>query len=120
MEIEPKTFRMISLGCPKNLVDSEVMAGSLLAEGWRLAPDGPAQLCVVNTCAFVADAAQESVDILLEQVELKKEGLYQLLVATGCLPEKYRKEVAEAVAGVDAEIGTEDFPRIARIVDDLL
>ena len=120
MQFEPKTFRLISLGCPKNLIDSEVMAGSLLAAGWRIVPEGPAQVCIVNTCSFVEDAAQESVGALLEAAETRENGEYELLIAAGCLPEKYRAEVRRAIPGVDAEIGTEDFPRIVRIVEDLL
>lgn len=120
MEIEPKTFQLVSLGCPKNLVDSEVMAGKLLQAGWSIAPEGPAQVCIINTCAFVTDAAQESVDILVEHTEKKADGFYQLLIATGCLPEKYRTEVAQAIGDIDAEIGAEDFPQIVGIIDGLL
>lgn len=120
MEIEPGTFKIISLGCPKNLVDSEVMAGKLLAAGWTMVPDGPCRVCIVNTCSFVEDAAQESTDILLEHAEQKAQGQYEFLIATGCLPEKYSKEIRDAVAGVDAEIGTEDFHQIVSIVDRLI
>jgi ribosomal protein S12 methylthiotransferase len=96
------------------------MAGKLLEAGWSVVPDGQAQVCIVNTCAFVEDAAQESVDILKEQVEQKQNGEYELLIATGCLPEKYQAEITGAIAGVDAEIGTEDFVNILPIVNDLL
>ena len=120
MDIEPRTFRIVSLGCPKNLIDSEVMAGKLAAAGWRLVADGPAQVALVNTCAFVTDAAQESVDVLAEMAECKQEGEIEFLVATGCLPEKYRNEVAEAIQAVDLEIGTEDFFRIDEILEAAL
>ena len=119
MECEPKTFKIVSLGCPKNLVDSEVMAGSLMAGGWIMVPDGPSQVCIVNTCAFVTDAAEESVQILLEQAEAKANGLHQFLIVTGCLPEKYARQVHKAVEEVDVEIGTEDFVRIGQILEDL-
>lgn len=120
MNIEPKTFRLVSLGCPKNLVDSEVMAGSLMAAGWKMTPDGPAQVCIVNTCAFVTDAAQESVNTLQDQAQAKAEGEFEFLVAVGCLPEKYQREVCGAVPGVDLEIGTEDFHRIVQLLDSAL
>lgn len=120
MEIEPGTFKLISLGCPKNLVDSEVMAGKLLEAGWKMVPDGPCQICIVNTCSFVEDAAQESTDILVEHAEEKKDGNYEILIAAGCLPEKYQKEIRDAIAGVDAEIGTEEFYNIVSIVQGLL
>ena len=120
MEIQPKTFQLISLGCPKNLVDSEVMAGHLLTSQWSMIPEGPAQVCIVNTCSFVTDAAQESVDIIKDQAELKNNGTYQLLVVTGCLPEKYKEEIKDAIAEVDIVIGAEDFTDIVNIIEDFL
>jgi ribosomal protein S12 methylthiotransferase len=117
VEVEPKTFRLISLGCPKNLVDSEVIAGALMGAGWKLVAEGPAQVALVNTCAFVTDSAQESVDILVEQAEAKQAGEIELLVATGCLPEKYRAEVGDSISEVDLELGTEDFFNIVSILE---
>jgi len=120
VKIEPKTFQLISLGCPKNLVDSEVMAGQLLLSKWTMIPKGAAQVCVINTCSFITDAAQESVDIIKERADLKREGQYELLVVTGCLPEKYKDEIMEAIEDVDVVIGVEDFPDIGSIIENKL
>ena len=120
MNAEPKTFRMVSLGCPKNLVDSEVMAGALLQAGWALVDDGPAQIAVVNTCAFLTDAAEESVAVILEQIESKNEGEIEKLIVTGCLPERYRQDLADELTELDAVIGAEDFYRIAEIAEEVM
>ncbi len=110
-------LHFISLGCPKNLVDSEVMLGQLLQEGYRLTDDPrAAEVIVVNTCAFIDDARREAVDTILTMAEQKKEGACRLLVVAGCLPQRYEEELAELLPEVDAFIGAGEFHRIAEIV----
>jgi len=104
---------MISLGCPKNLVDSEVMLG--LAKQWghqltREAAD--ADVLIVNTCAFIDKAKQESIDTILEMAELKKTGKCQRLVVTGCMAERYRDELKQQIPEIDAVLGTGEVPEI--------
>jgi len=118
--VKPKTFRLISLGCAKNLVDSEGIAGSLVAAGWQSVAAGPADLVLVSTCAFIEDAAQESVDTLLEEIEHKKKGQTRWVGAIGCLPEKYREELAEAMPELDLVAGVGDLPRLAALVEEAL
>src|SRR5262245_36755402 len=94
---------LISLGCPKNLVDSEVMLGLAREAGHELTTDpAAADVLVVNTCAFIDKAKQESVDAILEMAEHKKRGVCQRLVVTGCLAERYRGELQEEIPEIDA------------------
>jgi len=104
---------MISLGCPKNLVDSEVMLGLTEQAGHTITPDASeADVLVVNTCAFIDRAKQESVDAILEMAALKKTGACQRLVVTGCLAERYRDELREQIPEIDAVLGTGEVPEI--------
>src|SRR4051812_19427167 len=97
----------ISLGCPKNLVDSEVMMGKLRAEGYELTADASeADTVVVNTCGFIESAKKESIEAILEAARLKTEGKAQRLVVAGCLVERYRDQLREEMPEVDAFIGT--------------
>ena len=103
----------ISLGCPKNLVDSEVMMGILARSGYDLtARADEADVLVVNTCSFIEAAQQESVDTILEMAEHKKFGRAQKLVVAGCLVERYREEIREQIPEVDAVIGTGEVEQI--------
>ncbi len=103
----------VSLGCPKNLVDSEVMMGLLEARGHRLTNDpADAEALVVNTCSFIDPAKQESVDTILEMAEYKKTGRAQRLVVAGCLVERYRRELQEQIPEVDAVLGTNELESI--------
>ena len=98
---------MISLGCPKNLVDSEVMLGLAQRHGHQLTPHASeADVLVVNTCAFIDSAKQESVDAILEMAELKKSGRCTRLIVTGCLAERYRDELRQEIPEIDALLGT--------------
>jgi len=117
--LSARTFRVTSLGCAKNLVDSEGLAGQLTRAGWRLVADGPADLVVVNTCGFVEDAAQESVDVLLAEIDEKRAGRVRWLAAAGCLPQKYGQELAAALPEIDLVAGVADLPRFARLVAKL-
>jgi len=104
---------MISLGCPKNLVDSEVMLGLAQQAGHELTRDAAdADVLVVNTCAFIDKAKQESIDTILEMAELKKNGKCQRLVVTGCMAERYRDELRAQIPEIDAVLGTGEVPDI--------
>ena len=106
---------MISLGCPKNLVDSEVMLGLAEQAGHTLTADArEAEVLIVNTCAFIDRSKQESVDAILEMAELKKTGACTRLVVTGCLAERYRDELQDQIPEIDALLGTGEVPDIVR------
>ena len=114
-------LHFISLGCPKNLVDSEVMLGHLIEAGFALTEDpSVAEVVVVNTCAFIEDAKKEAIDTILEMGEQKKSGRCRLLVVAGCLPQRYEEELAGLLPEVDIFIGAGDFPRIADILVERL
>jgi ribosomal protein S12 methylthiotransferase len=104
---------MVSLGCPKNLVDSEVMLGLAQQAGHELTRDpAGAEVLVVNTCAFIDKAKQESVDAILEMAEFKKNGACKTLVVAGCLAERYREELKAQIPEIDHILGTGDVPAI--------
>ncbi|HVC18479.1 MAG TPA: 30S ribosomal protein S12 methylthiotransferase RimO [Vicinamibacterales bacterium] len=108
----------LSLGCPKNLVDSEVMLGLAREAGHELTADArDAEVLVVNTCAFIDSAKQESVDAILEMAELKKTGACRRLVVTGCLAERYREKLLADMPEIDAVLGTGDVPRIVEALE---
>jgi ribosomal protein S12 methylthiotransferase len=103
----------VSLGCPKNLVDSEVMMGILARSGYEITPRASdADVLVVNTCSFIAPAQQESVQSILEMAEYKKFGRAQKLIVAGCMVERYRNEIREQIPEVDAVIGTGEIEKI--------
>jgi ribosomal protein S12 methylthiotransferase len=107
----------VSLGCPKNLVDSEVMMGILSREGYELTPRADdAEILVVNTCSFIEAAQKESVDAILEMAEHKKFGSAKKLIVAGCLVERYRDQILEQVPEVDAVVGTGEVERIIEAV----
>jgi ribosomal protein S12 methylthiotransferase len=108
----------VSLGCPKNLVDSEVMMGLLAREGYELTPRADeAEVLVVNTCSFIEAAQKESVDAILEMAEHKKFGAAKKLIVAGCLVERYREQILEQVPEVDAVVGTGEVERIVEAVE---
>ena len=97
----------ISLGCDKNLVDTEKMLGALVQRGYTITDDeSEAEAVVVNTCCFINDAKQESINTLLEMAELRKTGAVKALVAAGCLAQRYQEEIQKEIPGVDAIVGT--------------
>src|SRR5499425_1018791 len=107
----------VSLGCPKNLVDSEVMMGILAREGYELTPRADdAEILVVNTCSFIEPAQKESVDAILEMAEHKKFGSAKKLIVAGCLVERYRDQILEQIPEVDAVVGTGEVERILEAV----
>jgi ribosomal protein S12 methylthiotransferase len=108
----------VSLGCPKNLVDSEVMMGILAREGYELTPRAnEAEILVVNTCSFIEAAQKESVDAILEMAEHKKFGAAKKLIVAGCLVERFRDQILEQVPEVDAVVGTGEVERIIEAVE---
>ncbi len=108
----------VSLGCPKNLVDSEVMMGILAREGFQLtARADEAEVLVVNTCSFIEAAQKESVDAILEMAEHKKFGAAKKLIVAGCLVERFREQILEQVPEVDAVVGTGEVERILEAVE---
>ncbi|HXD18649.1 MAG TPA: hypothetical protein VN654_16665, partial [Vicinamibacterales bacterium] len=108
---------MISLGCPKNLVDSEVMLGLAQQGGHQLTRDAAdADVLVVNTCAFIDKAKKESIDTILEMAEQKKTGRCTRLVVTGCMAERYREELQAQIPEIDAVLGTGEVPDIVRAI----
>ncbi len=108
----------ISLGCDKNLVDSEVMLGLLAEKGYGFTDDETqADIIVVNTCCFIGDAKEESVNTILEGAEWKDKGKLKGLIVTGCLAERYREEILKEIPEVDAVVGTASYDRIAEVIE---
>ncbi len=108
---------LVSLGCPKNLVDAEVMLGYLSREGFEVTTDErEADIIIVNTCSFIKEAKQESIDTILDLADRKHDARCRLLIVTGCLPQRYQEELAKELPEVDIFVGTGDYPRIAGII----
>jgi len=113
LSVSPKKIGFVSLGCPKNLVDSEVMMGLLSAGGAQITPRAEdADVIVVNTCSFIDSAKQESVDTILEMAQHKTNGRAQKLIVAGCLVERYRNEIQKNIPEVDAVVGTGELQQI--------
>ena len=107
----------ISLGCDKNLVDTEKMLGAMTAAGFEITNDETeAEVAVINTCCFIHDAKEESIQNILEMAELKKEGTLKVLLVTGCLAERYREEIRQEIPEVDAVLGTNSIDSIEEAV----
>lgn len=111
----------ISLGCDKNLVDSEVMLGLLDAKGYQIVDDETqADIIVINTCCFVHDAKEESIQTILEMAEYKTEGRLKALIVTGCLAQRYCQEIIDEIPEVDAVLGTTAYDKIVEAVEEAL
>ncbi len=111
----------VSLGCDKNLVDSEKMLAILDHAGYRLAQEPEqADVIVVNTCAFIHDAKQESIETLLEMAEYKKKGTCRVLIAAGCLAERYKDEIQKEMPEIDGIIGTTAYDTVAQVVEQTM
>lgn len=112
---------MVSLGCPKNQTDAEIMLGILAEKGHvPVADPAEAEVIIVNTCGFIDPAKQESIDAVLEMAEYKKIGVCRLLIMTGCLAERYHADIKAELPEVDAVVGAGDFDKIAQVIDDAL
>lgn len=111
----------VSLGCDKNLVDSEKMLGLLNEAGYRVAQEeSEADAIVVNTCCFIHDAKEESVETILEMAEWKKKGTLKALIVTGCMAQRYQDEIQQEIPEVDAVIGTTGYTEIVPVLDEIL
>ena len=111
----------ISLGCDKNLVDSEVMLGELSKRGYSFTEDETeAEVIVINTCCFINDAKEESINTILEMAEYKNTGSCKALIVTGCLAQRYRQEIIDEIPEVDAVLGTTSFDHICEAVENAL
>ncbi|MFG2575583.1 30S ribosomal protein S12 methylthiotransferase RimO [Streptomyces sp. NPDC048481] len=118
---ERRTVALVTLGCARNEVDSEELAGRLEADGWQLVEDAEkADVAVVNTCGFVDAAKKDSVDALLEANDLKSHGRTQAVVAVGCMAERYGKELAEALPEADGVLGFDDYADISDRLQTIL
>jgi len=111
----------VSLGCDKNLVDTEQMLGLLNADGYTFTDDETdADIIIINSCCFINDAKEESINTILEMAELKKAGSLKCLIVTGCLAERYKEEVLNEIEEVDAVIGTASYDSIVSVIDSAL
>lgn len=111
----------ISLGCDKNLVDTEMMLGMLVQRGFSITDDETeAEAVVVNTCCFINDAKQESINTLLEMAELRRSGDIRALIAAGCLAQRYQDEIRKEIPEVDAIVGTTAIDAIAEALEQVL
>ncbi|MGW6913564.1 30S ribosomal protein S12 methylthiotransferase RimO [Kitasatospora sp. NPDC054939] len=118
---ERRTVALVTLGCARNEVDSEELAGRLEADGWQLVDDASdADVAVVNTCGFVEAAKKDSVDALLEANDLKGHGRTQAVVAVGCMAERYGKELADALPEADGVLGFDDYADISDRLQTIL
>ncbi|EXU64693.1 ribosomal protein S12 methylthiotransferase [Streptomyces sp. PRh5] len=118
---ERRTVALVTLGCARNEVDSEELAGRLAADGWELVEEAAdADVAVVNTCGFVEAAKKDSVDALLEANDLKDHGRTQAVVAVGCMAERYGKELAEALPEADGVLGFDDYGDISDRLQTIL
>ncbi|MFZ3230167.1 MAG: 30S ribosomal protein S12 methylthiotransferase RimO [Pseudobdellovibrio sp.] len=114
-----KKVHFISLGCPKNLVDSEIMAGTLMKDGYEVVADAEgADTVIVNTCGFVEDSKKESVQRILDMAQLKQEGKINKIVVAGCLTQRYKDDLVSGLPEADLFIGSGEFQNIAKILKD--
>lgn len=111
----------VSLGCDKNLTDTEAMLGLLTAKGYRMVDhEDEADVIVINTCCFINDAKEESIQTILEMAEYKKSGQVKALVVTGCLAQRYKKEIMDEIEEVDAVLGTSSYDQILDVIEEVL
>lgn len=111
----------VSLGCDKNLIDSEIMLGLIDEEGYEITyDDSEADIIIINSCGFIMDANQEAIDKVLEMADYKREGKCKALIVTGCMAQRYKDEIFESLPEVDAVVGTGDFENIGAVIKRLL
>jgi ribosomal protein S12 methylthiotransferase len=116
--MQDRTIHFVSLGCPKNRVDTEVMLGVSGASGYRLTDDAAgAEVIVVNTCGFIGEAKKESIETIFEMSEMKKHGACKKLVVTGCLSQRYSKELEQQMGEVDHFLGSSDMLKLGRVLE---
>ena len=111
----------VSLGCDKNLVDSEHMLGILHQNGYTLTSDeAKADILVVNTCCFIEDAKKESIENILDMAKYKEEGNCKALIVSGCMAQRYKEEILKEIPEVDALVGTTSYDKIVDVVNAVL
>ena len=111
----------VSLGCPKNLINTEVMLAKLASEGFEIvAEDVDADVIVINTCAFIESAKQEAIDNILEMAELKRAGQVQKILVTGCMTQRYKQDVLNELPEVDGILGTGSYGDICAAIDEVM
>jgi ribosomal protein S12 methylthiotransferase len=114
-----KKILINSLGCPKNLVDSEIMAKSLKDKGFVLTDNiEDANIAIINTCSFIQPAVEEAISVILEAAEYKKRGILEKLIVTGCLVERYKEEIITSIPEVDVCVGIDGYKDIASVVNN--
>ncbi len=116
----PKSIRVFSLGCPKNLVDSEVILGLLHQAGWTLSLGEEAEVVLVNTCGFIREAKEESIEAILRAARDKESGKFKFLVVTGCLPQRYKSDLRRELPEVDLFLGTNEVGDAAGLLEKLV
>lgn len=117
---EKSSVHFVSLGCPKNLVDSQVMLGMLEKDRYEITPDpAQAEVIIVNTCSFIQASKEESIETILEMAEQKQSGKCKVLVASGCLPQRYSKQMEEEMPEIDLMIGTGQYHRVTEFLSNL-
>ena len=117
------TIDVITLGCSKNLVDSEKLMRQLEANGYKVTHDTDrpqGEIAVINTCGFIGDAKEESVNTILEMAELKKEGRCKALIVTGCMAQRYKQEIIDEIPEVDGILGTSTYDEISNVLKQAL
>lgn len=115
------TIGFVNLGCSKNQVDSEIMLGTLMADGFQLTDDAKqAEVVIINTCGFIEEAKQESINTILEHGHLKQTGRCRVLIAAGCLAQRYQGDLLKELPELDGVVGTGEFGKISEICHDLL
>ncbi|MGE0631225.1 MAG: 30S ribosomal protein S12 methylthiotransferase RimO [Pseudobdellovibrionaceae bacterium] len=115
--VETKKVHFVSLGCPKNLVDSEIMAGTLMKDGFEVVGDASeADTVIVNTCGFIEDSKTESIQKILEMTELKNQGSLKRVVVAGCLTQRYKDDLVEGLPEADLFVGSGEFQNISKIL----
>ena len=112
--IHAKKINVITLGCSKNIYDSEVLSGQLKANGKEVVQDGQGEVVVINTCGFIANAKQESIDTILRFVDQKNQGLVEKVYVTGCLSERYKEDLEKEIPDVDRYFGTRNLPELLK------
>src|SRR5678815_5456137 len=115
------TVGFVNLGCTKNQVDSEIMLGTLAADGFELTGNPKkAEVVIINTCGFIEEAKQESINSILEHAKLKESGACRVLIAAGCLAQRYQGDLLKQLPELDGVVGTGEFGKIAEICRSLL
>ena len=119
--MQPVAIHLVSLGCPKNLVDSEVILGRLGAEGFVVSQEPEtSDILMVNTCGFIESAKEESINEILELVKLKEQDPAKRVVVAGCLGQRYPEELAKEIPEIDAIVGMSEYPKMPEILSNLM